>query len=94
VFKSDKGLQQKEIIFNNIKKYTMNTQEIKVKNKREIGTVTLNRLSSTVTINVTNYDYDRTIVMCYDTLLQLAIEVVENHNKATTIAELEQSGKI
>jgi hypothetical protein len=72
----------------------MNTQEIKVKNKREIGTITLNSLSQTVTVNVTNYDYDRTIIMCYDTLLQLAIEIVANHNKTTTIAELEQSGKI
>jgi hypothetical protein len=72
----------------------MNTQEIKVKNKREIGTITLNSLSQTVTVNVTNYDYDRTIIMCYDTLLQLAIEIVANHNKPTTIAELEQSGEI
>lgn len=72
----------------------MNTQTIEVKSKTEIGTITFNSLTSTVTVNVTHYDYNKSVIMSYDTLLKIAIAIVENHKKPITIADLKKSGKI
>jgi hypothetical protein len=74
----------------------MNTKEITVNGKSETLTIDCTELG-TVTLNVKCHEhttYDRTVIMSYDTLLQLAIQIVENHNKPTTIAELEKSGEI
>lgn len=47
-----------------------------------------------VTFNVIENDYDKSVILSYDTLLKLAIAIVENHNKPTTIAELDKYGLI
>jgi hypothetical protein len=47
-----------------------------------------------VTLNVIENDYDKSVILSYDTLLKLAIAIVENHNKPITIAELDKQGLI
>ena len=47
-----------------------------------------------VTLNVIENDYDKSVILSYDTLLKLAIAIVENQNKPITIAELDKQGLI
>ena len=66
---------------------------IQVISKTETASVKWTELGN-VTFNVIENDYNQSVIMSYDTLLKVAIAIVENHNKPTTIGELEKQGLI